>query len=57
MRKRNTGIGLSLQKFIKSVWETSEKDLNELDEMKRILESIQQSEKKVYLVTVQSNTG
>jgi len=48
---------LSLQKFIKSVWETSEKDLNELDEMKRILESIQQSEKKVYLVTVQSNTG
>jgi hypothetical protein len=57
MRNRNTGIGLSLQKFIKSVWETSEKDLNELDEMKRVLESIQQSENKVYLVTVQSNNG
>jgi hypothetical protein len=57
MHKRNTGIGMALQKFIESVWNSSEKDLNELDEMRRVLESIQQSENKVYLVTVQSNNG
>lgn len=57
MHKRNTGIGMTLQKFIESVWKSSEKDLNELDEMKKVLESIQQSEDKIYLVTVQSNNG
>jgi hypothetical protein len=48
---------MALQKFIESIWEKSEKDLNELEQMKKALENLQQSENKIYLVTVQSNNG
>jgi len=46
---------MSLIKFVESVWDRSEKDLDKIEQLRRMLENLKQSENKIYLVTVQSN--
>jgi hypothetical protein len=46
---------MTLQKFVQSVWDKSGDELEELERLKKVLESLQKTENKIYLVTVKSN--
>jgi len=49
------GIDVSLHKFISGVWKEADRDMEELETLRKTLENLRTEENVIYQVTVQSN--